>query len=161
MEGCPYKPRKISTEKKVINKKIGSFYNPTKTTFRKDDCPEGYHRKAYDKKNINIKQVCIKNKGHPEKIIEKFKLPPLGKKDDLKPYGYKTNKNSVKRLESLLDAAKVLTYKTVVLRLSLLRTLTRRSQVKYSKIYDEDIKNLQKWRLENPDLYKKKIIKSK
>lgn len=161
MEGCPYKPRKILTEKQAIKKNVGSFYHPTKKTFRTGNCSEGYNRKVYDKKNINIKQVCIKNKGLPEKIIEKFKLPPLGKKDDLKPYGYKTNKNSDERLQSLLNAAKVLTYKTVVLRLSLLRTLTRRSQVKYSKIYDEDIKNLQKWRLENPDLYKKKIIKLK
>ena len=114
MEACPYKPRKILTEKQAIQKKVGSFYHPTKKTFRTGACPEGYelrkgyHRKAYDKKNglhireINVGQVCIKNKGLPGKIIEKFKLPPLGKKDDLKPYGYTTSKTSDERFKSLL-----------------------------------------------------------
>ena len=164
------KPQKILTEKQASRKKVGTFYHPTEKTYRTGACPDGYelrksyHRKAYNKKNgihvkeSNVGSICIKNKGRPGKIIEKFKLPPLGKKDDLKPYGYNTRLTSNERFKCLLKAAKVLTYKTVVLRLSLLRTLTKRSSTKHSIIYNEDIKNLQAWRLKNPDIYKKKQI---
>lgn len=160
-------PKKVVLQKTAKKRPIGTFYHPTEKTYRDGKCPcgyvskKGYKRHAYDKKDgVHIKpayvhRTCVPNKGTPGKVLNDFKPIHLEKKDSLKPYNYTTTNNGNTRFKKLLEACKGLTYKTVVLRLSQLRTLTKSSDPAHSAIYDEDMKRLQQWRKKNPDLYKK------
>ena len=166
---CPYKSAKVLTEKQAKKEPVGSFYHPTEETYRSGACPigkslkKGYQRKMYIKKDgtkiasAYVDPICIPNKGLPGKTIKEHKIVKLSKKDELKPYGYSTHLNIDKRFESLLKAIEDLSYKTVVLRLSVLRTYHRNDiDKKYWNIYNEDMKKLKEWRDKNPDLYKLK-----
>jgi hypothetical protein len=162
---CPYNP-KVVRQKTAKKEPIGSFYHPTEKTYRDGKCPcgfvskKGYQRHAYDKKDgthvkhTYVHRTCIPNKGTPGKVLDKFKPFHLEEKNSLKPYNYKTTNNGDTRFKKLLSACKELSYRTVVLRLSQLRTLTKMSDPKHSAIYDEDMKRLKEWRIENPNLYK-------
>jgi hypothetical protein len=165
---CPIKPMKIKTEKQALKKKVGSFYHPTSTTYRTGACPKGYelkesyNKKSYVKKNgtvvkgTHVGSVCVKDKGKPGKTISSAKiLPSIKNKGLLEKYGYSTKSSSSERLKSLLKAAKDLSYRSVVARINLIRTLSE-SNEKLFNIYSKDLANMKKWRKENPDLYKKK-----
>jgi hypothetical protein len=153
--------RKILTQKQAEKKKLGSFYRPTKETYRTGACPAkqvlkiGYERKSRVPKSY-VEAVCIKDKGMKGKVLDKYKVVKLGSKNALHPYGYTTKLSSKKRLECLLKAAKVMSYATVFRRINVLRTFVKNSSKKLYDIYDTDIKNLRKWREEHPDMYKKK-----
>jgi hypothetical protein len=171
---CPYKPRKVLTEKQAKKEKVGSFYHPTEKTFRTGACPIGYTerkphtRKSYTKKDgkkiqeTEVNLTCVKDTGLPGKILKEFKVITINQKNNFKPYGYKTTDNSNVRHKSLLEAAKQLSYGTVIRKLSALRTLhknyTDKEDIhfKYYTLFDKDIKKLQEWREKNPDLYKTK-----
>lgn len=169
---CPYKPRKVLTEKQAKKEKVGTFYHPTEKTFRSGACPigytlkKGYTRKSYNKKDgkhiveTNVDPTCVKNKGLPGKLLKEYKKIHINEKDSFKPFGYSTSNNSTKRHEALLKASKELSYKTVVHKLSALRTYRKDSEEekdkKYYNIFNTDIKKLKEWRDENPDLYKNK-----
>lgn len=169
----PYKPKVVLTEKQASKEPVGSYYHPTEKTYRSGACPvgmslkKGYHRKGYIKKNgtvinnNNVDPVCVKNKGLPGKVLKEYKVIKITSKEDFKPYGYSTSNNSNSRFKSLLEACKVLTYRTVVRKLNALKVLrskqTDEKAVRLYNIFSEDIKMLQAWRKKNPDLYKKKM----
>ena len=166
-EKCPYKPRKILTAHQAKKEKVGTFYHPTEKTYRSGACPRGYElKKGYERekytkkdgtkvKSTYIDPICIVNKGLPGKLFQDERQIKINaKKNSFKPFNYSTEDNSKIRLKSLLKASKELTYRTVIRKLVALRTLTKNTNKKHSEIYDEDIKNLQAWRLRNPDLYK-------
>ena len=90
----------------------------------------------------------------PGKTIEGHKPIVIKNKDMLHKHGYSSKDNSKKRFNALLDAAKDETYKSTVLHLSALKTLTKRSDPLHSQIYDKDMKKLREWRKLNPTLYK-------
>ena len=162
---CPY-PAKAVRQKTAEKKPVGTFYHPTEKTYRDGKCScgyiskKGYKRHAYDKKDgthvkhTYVRRTCIPNKGTPGKVLDAFKPIHLEEKNSLKPYNYKTSNNADTRFNKLLAAAKELSYRTVVLRLSQLRTLTKSTDPEHSAIYDEDMKRLKEWRKENPYLYK-------
>jgi hypothetical protein len=157
----------VLTEKQAKKKPIGTFYHPTEKTVRTGACPEGmelrkgYQRKAYTKKNgtvINkayVGPTCIKDKGLPGKRLEEFKPIKLNKKSSLEPYGYHTNLNANTRFEILLKAVSELSYATVVHRINAINNLIKKIDPAHSEIYEEDLRRLKQWRLENPNLYKK------
>jgi hypothetical protein len=159
---------KILTEKQAAKKPIGSFYHPTEHTYRSGACPEGYNlkkgykREAYNKKDgthvqeTYVDPICVKNKGLPGKLMSHYKPIHLNKKGSLEPFGYSTSLSADKRFECLLNAMKILSYRTVILRINALHTLTKKSDSKHAEIYKEDFNRLRQWRKENPDLYKNK-----
>lgn len=161
---------KIIYQKTAKIKPIGSYYHPTSKTYRDGKCPDGYETKkgyvrhSYDKKDgkhIKYKYVhstCIPNKGTPGKIFDNNIPFHLNKEHSLRLFDYKTTNKPNIRLNKLLQACKNLSYKAVVLRLSQLRTLTKNTNPKISNIYEQDMLLLQKWRKENPELYKNKKI---
>ena len=171
---CPYKQRKVLTEKQAKKQPVGSFYHPTETTFRSGACPEGFDlRKGYEKKSyqrkdgIRIKStyidpVCVKNKGLPGKLTREASIIHIDEKNSFEPYGYKTTNNSKTRYSHLLEAVKELSYATVLRKLVALRLFhSKENNTKNEKLYnifDTDIEMLREWRKENPDLYKKKSI---
>ena len=76
-------------------------------------------------------------------------------KKDLEEFGYFTKNNNSLRLKSLLEACKVLSYRTIILKLSKLRkNYLEKNDKKIYNIYNYDILMLQKWRIKNPELYK-------
>jgi hypothetical protein len=168
-----YKPKhlndhpKILTEKQAKKKPVGTFYHPTEETYRTGACSEGfelrkgYERKAYTKKDgtlINktyVGPTCIKDKGLVGKRIEEFKPIKLNKESSLAPYGYNTKLNANSRFNTLLKAVSELSYATVVHRINAINNLIKRIDPIHSKIYEEDLRRLKEWRLENPNLYKK------
>lgn len=168
----PYKPQKVLTEKQALKEPVGSFYHPTEKTIRTGICPKGfieknhYHRHSYQKKNgkhineTNVGTYCARNKGMPGKILPEFKVLPKLEKNALKKYGYSTTLNAEARHKSLLNAAKNLTYSSVTRRLVVLRSYNKTANKKHAQIYNEDIKKLQAWRKENPNLYKRKSSNS-
>jgi hypothetical protein len=163
---CVYKPKKILTQIQAEKCDIGTYYHPTEFTFRSGACPKGsslkkgYYRNTYTRKDgtvVNgtyVDPVCIENKGLPGKTIEGHKQIVIKNKDMLHKHGYSSKDNSKKRFNALLDTAKNETYKSTVLHLSALKTLTKRSDLLHSQIYDEDMKKLREWRKLNPTLYK-------
>lgn len=171
---CPYKPRKVLTEKQAKKQPVGSFYHPTETTFRSGACPEGfdlrkgYQKKSYERKDgIRIKgtyvdPICVKNKGLPGKLTREASTIHMDEEHSYKPLGYKTTNNSKTRHNLLLDSVKELSYATVLRKLSALKLFhSKENNTKnqeLSKIIGTDIDMLKEWRKENPDLYKKKSI---
>ncbi len=166
-DSCPYKPREVLTEKQAMEKKVGSFYHPTKKTFRTGACPEGYDlkkgykRKGYIKKNGTVVKgnyidpVCVPDKGLPGKLASKYKVIKINENHPLRPFRYSPDLPADKRFAILLKAASVISYKTVISTINAFRTLTKANKELYH-IYTEDIKRMQEWRKENPDLYKNK-----
>jgi hypothetical protein len=160
--------RKILTEKEASKKKVGSFYHPTKTTFRSGACPrgmelrEGYKKKSYMKKSGKrikssiIKPSCVKNKGLPGKTLKSAKVIMIKKNSKLHPYKYSTKLSSINRIKLLKKAIKDYSYKEIILELSARRTLTKRTNPKVSSIYDKDMKNLKKWK-DSKDSKDKKV----
>jgi hypothetical protein len=164
---CNYKPRKILTSKQAEKKPVGSFYHPTNKTVRSGACPvgfelrKGYERKPYKKgskliKSTYVEPVCVKDKGLPGKLLPEYKTISLDQSHVLSKYGYSTKLDNNERHETLLEASKDLTYKSVITRLVALRTLTKKTDPEHSNIYNTNIKKLQEWRTKNPELYKKK-----
>ena len=161
--------KKFITPSAASKKPVGSFYHPTKETYRTGACPvnyilkEGYTRKAYTKKDgtkiaeTKIDATCIKDKGKPGRTFKKDAPIHIKKNDDLKKFGYSTDISSIKRHESLLKASKKYSYKSVALKISALHTLQKNTNPKVAKIFADDLKYLQEWRKKNPDLYKNKI----
>ena len=163
--------KKVLTQKQAEKEPIGSYYHPTENRYRTGACSkgyilkEGYDRKEYFKKNgtfvnrVHVGATCIKNRGKPGKLLNKYKKITINEKNSFKPFGYTTKNNNNKRHESLLNAIKKLSYATVIHKLSSLRTFKKNSDIELDKNlykkYDTDIKKLQKWRKENPELYKK------
>ena len=151
---CPYLPRKVVTEKQAEKEPIGSFYHPTEKTYRTGACDigyvlkRGYERESYKKKDgtiINatyVDPVCIKNKGLNGKLLEEYKPIHLDNKNELSVYGYDTKSKIHERLNALIKAIDKLTYKSVILRISALRTL-HKNNPHYYKLFDKDLKNLQ------------------
>jgi hypothetical protein len=166
--------KKILTQNQALKKKVGTYYHPTKKTYREGACPvgkilkRGYLRKTYEKKNgkivkskyINVS--CVTDKGLPGKVSSKFKVIKIKNNDALGKYGYETKYNSKKRFEALIKAASVYSYSTVVKRINAIRILSK-SDKKLYKIYTTDLENLKQWRKENPKkyLYKKNNKSSK
>ena len=67
---CPIKLKKIKTEKQAIKKKVGSFYHPTKTTYRTGACPKGYIlKKSYTKKSYVKKNGTVVQQGNSTEMI--------------------------------------------------------------------------------------------
>ena len=158
--------KKVLTPKQAMKKRVGSYYHPTQGTYHTGVCKKGYElresyvKKGYTRKNgvyINkttVSASCVKNKGKPGKTANQYKvIPKLNPKNSLKEFDYSTNNNANKRFESLMKAIKKMSYRTVVLRLSAIRTLSKSNEAKY-KIFNNDIKKLQDWRKKNPNLYK-------
>jgi len=151
---CPYLPRKVVTEKQAEKEPIGSFYHPTKKTYRTGACEigyvlkRGYERESYTKKDgtiVNstyVDPVCIKNKGLNGKLLEEYKPIHLDNKIELSVYGYETKLKIHERLNALIKAVNKLTYKSVILKISALRTL-HKNNPHYFKLFDKDLKNLQ------------------
>ena len=168
-ESCPYKPRKVLTEKQAEKEPVGSFYHPSENRYRSGACPEGfslkkgYMRKSFTKEDgtvVNetyVDPICIKNRGLPGKLMTSHKTIKLSERNSFKPYGYSTKNNSNTRYQSLLEAVKELTYSTVIHRLSALRTFHKNSDEEVNKKlynkFNQDIKKLQGWRQEHPTLY--------
>jgi hypothetical protein len=160
------KEMEVRQQRTAEKQPVGTYYHPTEHTYRDGKCPNGYvskkgfKRHSYDKKDgkhikpAYVHRTCVPNKGSPGKILNKYKVIHLTDKNSFEPYNYKTSNNSDTRFKKLLEACKDLSYRTVVLKLSALRTLTDKSDPDHSSIYDEDIKKLQEWRKKNPDLYK-------
>lgn len=169
----PNNNKLILTEKQAKKKPVGSFYHPTVETYRTGACPigkelrKGYERSAYTKKNgttINkayVGPTCIKDKGLLGKRLEEFKQIKLNNKSSLAPYGYNTKLNANSRFNTLLKAVSELSYATVVHRINAINNLIKKVDPVHSKIYEEDLRRLKEWRLENPNLYKKSNMENK
>ena len=153
---CSYKPKKILTEKKAEKCKVGTYYHPTKETFRSGSCKKGeilrkgYKRKAYTRKDgtkvkaSNIKPGCIKEKGMEGKVLTKYKIIKIDKLNILSKYGYSTKLNSKDRLKTLIKACAHYTYSKVVKRINAIRTLSKSNKRLYD-IYTKDLANLKKF----------------
>jgi hypothetical protein len=160
--------KKILTQDQALKKKVGSYFHPTKKSYREGACPigkilkRGYRRKTYTKKNGKIVKskyidvTCVKDIGLPGKVLSKYKVIKINKVNELGKFGYSTKLSLSKRFRCLIKAASKISYRSVVARINAIRTLSKANKKLY-KIYTEDLKNLKKWRKENP----KKYIKSK
>ncbi len=158
--------RKVLTEKQAMSKKVGTFYHPTKNTWRSGACPKGselrkgYVRKSFTKKNGTkvpksyVDPVCVKNTGLPGKTAKSSRVIKLTHEGSLKKYGYSTKETTSKRHNALLKAAKNYSYSKVIEKLVALKTLSKKSNPSIVKKVSADIKGLQKWRNENPNMYK-------
>jgi hypothetical protein len=158
------KKRKVLSQIEAAKKRVGSFYHPTKQTYRTGACPigmdqrRGFDRKSYTKKDgtvvpkKHIKPKCIKDVGLPGKLLDTYKPIQLKVGAQLKPYGYSTKLKKADRHKCLLAAVNKLSYRTVSLRISSLRTLTKTTNPKVSKKFDTDLKSLQKWRKTHKDI---------
>jgi hypothetical protein len=171
---CEYKPKKVMTEKKAEKCKVGTFYHPTKETFRSGLCKKGeilkkgYIRKGYTRKDgtkvkaTKVKAYCVKDTGMAGKVLSKYKVIKLDKQNLLAKYGYSTKLSSKDRFKKLLKAISHYTYSTVVKRINAIRTLSK-SNKRLFDIYSKDLNNLKEWRKENPNKFisKSKKISSK
>ena len=164
---CEYKPRKVLSERNAKKCKVGTYYHPTKESFRSGKCKKGeilkkgYIRKAYTRKDgtkvkaTKVKAYCSKDTGMAGKVLSRYKVIKLDKQHLLEKYGYSTKLNSKDRLKTLIKASSHYTYSTVVKRINAIRTLSKANKRLFD-IYSKDLKNLQEWRKENPKKYMKK-----
>ena len=167
-DSCEYKPKKVMSEKKASKCKVGTYYHPTKESFRSGICKKGeilkkgYVRKSYVRKNgtrvkgSKVDAYCVKDTGMAGKVLSKYKVIKLNKTDLLAKYGYSTKLSSKDRFRKLIKAASHYTYSTVVKRINAIRTLSKANKRLFD-IYTKDLENLKQWRKENPKKYMKKV----
>ncbi len=165
--------RKVLTEKQAMSKKVGTFYHPTKNTWRSGACPKGselrkgYVKKSFTKKNGTkvpksyVDPTCVKNTGLPGKTAKSSSVIKLTHEGSLKKYGYSTKETASKRHNALLKAAKNYSYSKVIEKLVALKTLSKKSNPSIAKKVSADIKGLQKWRNEHPNMYKTSLNNKK
>ena len=140
--------KEIKTQKQALKEPLGTYYHPTKNTYRTGICEvgkilkKGHSKKIQTKsgkKEIYMDPVCIKNKGKPGITINS--------KNDSK---IKENL----RMEKYIKDIKKSSYRSVIMKL--------RSQLKKENLSNsqknqlkKDIELLQKWRINNPSDPKK------
>ena len=136
--------RRIS-RKRARKRRVGSFYHPTKTTVRTGACGRSQIlRKAYTRRDgTRVKAVCVKNKGLPGRTIASAKVLPKLKVGKLTRYGYYTDLSAKARLASLSKSVRGVGYATTIRRVVAIRNYSEHNP-KLLKIYETDIKNLQK-----------------
>lgn len=135
--------KELKTQKQALKEPLGSYYHPTKNTYRTGICEIGkVLKKGYTKKlknkNIYVDPVCIKNKGKPGILINK------------------KNKSKVKenkKMEKYIKEIKKTSYKSVIMKLysDLKKDITESKK----KTIENDIIMLKKWRINNPNSKKK------
>ena len=171
--------KEILTEKKAIKKPVGSFYHPTKETYRTGACPvgkilkKGYEKKTSKGKKTYVGPVCVKNKGKPgieitnvprEKVKSQSKkvkkVEKVIKKGSRKEESKKAIKNSnskSKNLNKLLEMVEKDGYRSVIMKLS--SKLKKSTNAENKKKVESNLKLLRDWRKNNPN--KKKETKKK
>ena len=129
---CAYNPNK--THKKHRN-------NIIKKSMKKNNIKKSAVKKSINKNNVrkSINKKSI-NKNNKKKVIK------LENKDYLIKFGYSTKLSKKDRHKILLIAVSKYGYSNVIHRLVALRTLTKNTQPKKSKKYNNDIIELQKWK---------------
>ncbi len=117
---------------------------------KKSKCPKGkiyvrgYKTKGSRKRaSHRVKGHCVTDKGMPGKTPKEKKILPRLRKGEFGTYS--TKKAHPKRMAILKRLVSRLSYSTVLKRLVLLRTYTRRSDPKSAKKYSADIRALQKF----------------
>lgn len=132
--------KKLKTQKQALKEPLGTFYHPTKNTYRTGACNIGeVMKKGYTKKlknkEIYVGPTCVKNKGKPGILIN--------------------NKNNLKikenlKMEKYISNIKKTSYKSVILKLkSQLKKKDLDNNLK--KNLEIDIELLEKWRKNNPN----------
>lgn len=116
----------------------------------KSKCPKGkiyvrgYKTKGSRKRaSHRVKGHCVTDKGMPGKTPKGKKILPRLRKGEFGSYS--TKKAHPKRMAILKRLISHLSYASVLKRLVLLRTYTRRSDPKSAKKYSADIRALQKF----------------
>ncbi len=116
----------------------------------KSKCPKGkiyvrgYKTKASRKRaSHRVKGHCTKDTGKRGRTPKSKRVLPKLRKGALGTYH--TNKSKTKRMAILARLVSKKSYSKVLKTLVVLRTYTRRSDPKHSRIYSSDIKSLQKW----------------
>ena len=136
--------KELKTQKQALKEPLGTYYHPTKNTYRTGVCEvgkvlkKGYTRKTKNK-NIYVDPVCIKNIGKPGILINK------------------KNKSKVKenkKMEKYILQIKKTSYKSVIMKLYGDLKKKNITDLK-KKTIENDIVMLKKWRINNPN--KKKI----
>ena len=136
--------RRIS-RKRARKRRVGSFYHPTKTTIRTGACGRRQIlRKAYTRRDgTRVHATCIKNKGLPGRTIASAKVLPKLKVGKLTRYGYHADKSAKARLAALSKSVRGVGYATTIRRVVAIRNYSEHNP-RLLKIYETDIKNLQK-----------------
>jgi hypothetical protein len=114
----------------------------------------GYTRKD----GTRVKGHYAKDMGAPGRTPKGKRVLPKLKKGEFHRYGYRLAKSSKARHRALLKAVKRLGYSTVIKRLVVLRTYSKRIRANRLR-YDKDIKGLQTWRLAHPKRKSSKKVK--
>ena len=147
--------KKLKTQKQALKEPLGTFYHPTKNTYRTGACNVGeVMKKGYTKKlknkEIYVGPTCVKNKGKPGILIN--------------------NKNNSKikenlKMEKYISNIKKTSYKSVILKL---KSQLKKKDLDHNlkRTLEKDIELLEKWRKNNPNkkinnknLSNKKLIK--
>ena len=137
--------RELKTQKQALKEPLGTFYHPTKNTYRTGACEIGKvmkkgYKKQVNNKNIYIDPVCIKNKGKPGILIDK------------------KNKNKIiedKKMEKYIKEIHKTSYRSVIMKLY---GDLRKKEISSTnmKNLEKDIEMLKKWRINNPNKTKDK-----
>jgi len=138
--------KKFKSQKEALKEPLGTFYHPTKNTYRTGACEIGeILKKGYTKKvgnkNIYIEPQCIKNKGKPGITINHKSKNKIKENNKMEKYINQIHKSS---------------YKSVILKL---KAQTRKKDISNSELENlkKDIELLEKWRKNNPNIGTKRI----
>lgn len=137
--------RELKTQKQALKEPLGTFYHPTKNTYRTGACEIGTvmkkgYKKQVNNKSIYIDPICIKNKGKPGILIDK------------------KNKNKIiedKKMEKYIKEIHKTSYRSVIMKLY---GDLRKKEISPTNIknLEKDIEMLKKWRINNPNKTKDK-----
>jgi hypothetical protein len=117
-----------------------------KPVYSKKSCPKGsISRKSYIRKgNVKVHAACVKSKSlRAKKKKPAVYLPPL-KLGSLKKYGYSVHDSIKKRHTALKKAIKKYGSSSTIKKLNAIRLLTKNTSPKNSKIYEKDLRYVQK-----------------
>merc|ERR1712065_9224 len=92
--------KKLKTQKQALKEPLGTYYHPTKNTYRTGICEIGkVLRKGYTKKvknkNIYVDPVCIKNKGKPGILINKKNKSKVKENKKMEKYITEAKKKTI------------------------------------------------------------------
>ena len=141
--------RRISRLKKMFSLKKGGV-NADKIAMKKyskKSCPRGsISRKSFTRKSgIKVESTCVKSKGVRSKGLKPKVILPKLKEGSLLKYGYMLDESDSLRHKALKRAVKKYGFSKTIKKLNAVRVLSKNIAPENSKIYEKDIRYVEKY----------------
>lgn len=137
------KKKKISSPRSMISVQTPRI---SMKKYSKKACPIGsISRKSYTRKSgVKVEATCVESKGVRSKGLKPKVILPKLKEGSLLKYGYNLHESDALRHAALKTAVKKYGFSSTIKKLNAVRVLSKNIAPENSKIYEKDIRYIEK-----------------